>query len=123
MTPQEFSTGWKFLINQPWGWRYKTVTAEGKPSEESKLQLEFYYSQLSFGHPDAWMKTAQLYAAGSEWPSLGSLRDTLSMFHRRCLTRLTDQTPDTGIPMPEEIRQKLQADGILRSMPTVVNED
>ncbi len=117
MTPHEFAQGWKLLIVQPWGWRYRSVTAEGKPSEDSQLQLEFYYHHLKFGHPEAWMKTAHLFAAGDAWPSVHEVRTTLQLFHPRCTQALTDQRPDTRSGMPDALRIKLQEDGLLKTMP------
>lgn len=119
MTQHDFAQGWKLLIVQPWGKLYRSLTDEGQMSEEAKIQMQFYYEKLKFAHKDAWIKTAELYAEGAKWPSLSEVRDTLSMFHRRCVTALTDQSQTTDrVPMPEEIRKKLQEGGILNTMPT-----
>lgn len=118
MTQQEFAKGWKLLILQPWGKPYRGITEEGQMTEEAKTQMQFYYEKLKYGHPDAWIKTAELYAEGKGWPSLSDVRETLSMFHRRCVVALTDQSKTTDrVPMPEAIRKKLQEDGILKTMP------
>lgn len=118
MTQQEFAKGWKLLILQPWGKLYRGVTEEGQPTEEAKTQMAFYYDKLKYGHPDAWMKTAELYAEGHAWPHLAEVRNTLSTFHRRCVTAITDQSKTTDrVPMPDAIRKKLQEDGILKTMP------
>lgn len=119
MTQQEFAKGWKLLILQPWGKLYRGVTEEGQMTEEALTQMQFYYDKLKFAHKDAWMKTAEMYAEGKQWPSVSEVRDTVTIYHRRCVVAVTDQSKTTDrIPMPEDIRKKLQEGGILKPMPT-----
>ena len=117
MTQAEFAKGWKLLILQPWGRHYRMLTAEGTLTEDAKTQMELYFKKLQFGHPLAWIKVAELYAEGSEWPSITSLRQTLTSMNGRYQQALTDQRHTTDrVPMPDEIRRKLQAGGILKSI-------
>jgi hypothetical protein len=77
MTQGEFAQGWKLLILQPWGWRYRGLNEEGQPTEEAKLQMQLYYSKLKWASPEAWMKVVSVYVEGSEWPSIGDMKRSL----------------------------------------------
>jgi hypothetical protein len=114
MTQHEFAQGWKLLILQPWGARYRTLTKEGQPSEESRTQLEFYYDKLKFGSAEAWRKTAELFASGEKWPSVNELRETLSHFNRQVVKAVEGPKPDYR-PMPDDIREMIQR--ATKSMP------
>lgn len=106
MTQAEFAKGWKLLILQPWGWRYRSLTEQGAPSEESRTQMEFYYDKLKFGHPDAWMKVAGSYAEGEKWPSVESLRSSLSHANNRYMPSLPP--PSGGFePPPKEVQEMI----------------
>lgn len=106
MTQAEFSRGWKLLILQPWGARYRTVTTDGRPTEESKTQLEFYYDKLKFGSAEAWWKVAQLYAQGEKWPSLNELRDSLLHLNRQCMPAIPGPKVQ-GEGMPDKVREMI----------------
>ena len=118
MTQGEFSAGWKLLILQPWGWRYRSLTRDGTPSAESKTQLEFYYHKLQWAHPDAWMTVADLFAQGDDWPSVKALQQALKTVNPRHVTSLTDRTRDTAGPPPPEVLALLQRIGRGKAMPT-----
>lgn len=114
MTKSEFAKGWKLLILQPWGWRYRSLTTEGKPSIESQTQMEFYYDNLKWGVAEAWWKVAELYAKGKEWPSLNELRDSLLHLNRQCVQAIPGPKVQ-GEGMPAEVRDMLSKIG--RKMP------
>ena len=114
MTQPEFSKGWRLLINQPWGWRYKSVTPTGQPTEESKTQLEFYYTHLSFGHALAWMKVADLFAQGETWPSVSVLKAAL-LHANASYVKAIDAPTNHYEPMPPEVKEQLARIG--RPMP------
>lgn len=86
MTRQEFMVGWSLLVLQPWGWRYNQAGPNGKPTADALGQLEFYFSELSWAHAEAWGKVARRYAKGDKWPSvqevLTSLRHVNPQFVR-----------------------------------------
>ena len=103
MTQAEFIKGWTLLILQPWGWRYRSMTADGRPSEESRQQLEFYYDKLKWAEPKAWLTITELYAQGGEWPSVSALKTALHQVNARFLTALPAPEP-TYAAMPVEIR-------------------
>jgi hypothetical protein len=105
MTHSEFAQGWKLLILQPWGWRYRSLTDQGQPTEESKTQLEFYYTKLKFGHREAWRHVAELYAQGKEWPSVNELRIALCHANTQTMKTLTAPTAEHE-PMPPELRER-----------------
>jgi hypothetical protein len=102
VTQFEFAKGWKLLILQPWGWRYRSLTAEGQPTEESRTQLAFYYDKLKWAHPEAWFKTASLFAEGKEWPSVSELRASLQSLNPRYVPALTDRSKCKSEPPPPE---------------------
>lgn len=112
MTRQEFAKGWKLLILQPCGWRYRGLTVDGQPTEESRAQMEFYYDNLKWAHPEAWWKVASDYAQGREWPSLSELRQSLSVINRYFVKAIANTSTKEFVPMPEEIRQKLARLGV-----------
>lgn len=107
MTQAEFAQGWKLLILQPWGWRYGRLDAQGRPTEESRAQLEFYFAKLQWAHPAAWMKVADLYAQGNEWPSVRdmaqALRNVNSQFVQ-ALPKPRASSDDLPKGMPAEVR-------------------
>lgn len=74
MTQSEFAQGWKLLILQPWGWRYRALDQDGKPTSEAQLQLQFYFDKLQWLTGAAWLEVATLFAQGDEWPSLSALQ-------------------------------------------------
>lgn len=116
MTKSEFAAGWKLLILQPWGWRYRSLTSEGKPSEESRLQMELYYNRLHWGHPQAWLDVVNLYVEGEEWPSIQALKQSLSQVNPRYMKSLPDPVGSRKEWQPtmstEEANQVLQRLGI-----------
>lgn len=110
MTKREFAQGWKLLILQPWGWRYRTLTPQGTPSEESQTQLDFYYSKLSWAHADAWREVAERYAQGEEWPSLDALKLSLRHANLKNIKLLTPPMP-VHEEIPPEVREMLSKIG------------
>jgi hypothetical protein len=111
MTQAEFARGWKLLILQPWGWRYRAVMEDPRtrqivPSEESRMQLEFYFSKLSWAQVEAWMKVADLFAQGKEWPSVAELQQALRQVNRDYVQALPKPSA-TSEPMPDEVREIL----------------
>ena len=76
MTEAEFARGWRLLVLQPWGWRYNQVK-NGKPTQDSIEQLDFYYRKLGWADADSWYRVADLFAAGKEWPSIDELKQSL----------------------------------------------
>jgi len=106
MTHAQFAQGWKLLILQPWGWRYRSLTDQGQPTEESRAQLEFYFQKLQWGHEKAWMKVADLYAQGHEWPSVTELKRALQSMQGQFVKGLTDGRADRYEPIPEELRER-----------------
>lgn len=101
MTQAEFAKGWKLLVLQPWGWRYRSLTDQGGMTEETKTQMEFYYDKLKWAHPAAWMKVADLFAQGEEWPSVQALKVALQNINTRYVNGLTDARKEAHEPMPE----------------------
>lgn len=112
MTHAEFAKGWTLLITQTWGWRYRGMTDQGQPSEESKVQLEFYYDKLKYAHPDAWWKVASEYAQGDKWPCLHDLRQSLFYANQKYVTAIEDARAKERVPMPDEVREKLARMGV-----------
>lgn len=107
----EFAKGWKLLILQPWGWRYRGLVEDPQteqmiPSEESKTQLHFYYDKLKWAQAAAWMQVAEVYAQGKDWPSLHELKTALQHVNAKHVTALPSPRPEL-VPMPEEVREKL----------------
>lgn len=123
MTQAEFAKAWKFLILQPWGWRYRSLTPDGQPTEESKTQLEFYYEKLKWAHGEAWLKVALDYAQGNEWPSLSELRQSLLVINRNFIKAIKDTSTQELVTMPEEVRQKLARLGVGKKDFEKVRED
>lgn len=103
MTKQEFVQGWKLLIMQPWGWRYKRVTDTGEPTQESMNQLLFYYDKLKWAHPNAWVKVAEVFAQESEWPSVKMLNTALQHENKRYVRGIEDQREQDGVTIPPEV--------------------
>lgn len=103
MTREDFAKGWAFLTAQPWGRAY-----DGRlEPEKAQLQFELYFHRLSYAHPTAWQETAILYAAGESWPSLDTLRRSLSETNRKYVTALPAPQPDD--PMTDEQRAQIEA--------------
>lgn len=117
MTQTEFARGWKLLILQPWGWRYRGLDQAGRPTEEARAQLEFYFSKLQWAHPQAWLTVADLYAQGNEWPSVRDLAQALRNVNGRFVSALPRPEPENGQVMPAEVRSIV--DRIGSRMPTV----
>lgn len=107
MNQAEFIKGWTLLILQPWGWRYRSMTADGRPSEESKQQLEFYFNKLQWAEAKAWWQVAELYAQGTEWPSVSALKTALQQVNARFVKALPAPEP-LHEPMPDEVRDKIR---------------
>lgn len=80
------------LILQPWGWRYRSLTQDGQPSEESKTQMKFYYEKLSGADGQAWLSIASSYACGDKWPSLDELISALRRVQPKS-SQIEDQRP------------------------------
>ena len=115
MTQSEFSKGWKLLILQPWGWRYRTLT-DGKPSEESRSQLEFYYAKLQFGTAEGWMKVADLFAQGDDWPSVAELKRALQAQRPAGQAKLEDKRDPWQEP-PDGVMALLRKIGAGKAIP------
>lgn len=107
MTKQEFVKGWRLLIMQPWGWRYRSVTEAGEPTQESMDQLLFYYDKLKWAHPGAWLKVAELYAQEAEWPSVKALNTALHHENQRYVRGIEDKTRERWDEMPAEVSDML----------------
>ncbi len=108
MTQTEFMKGWTLLILQPWGWRYRGMTQDGRPSEESKLQLEFYFDKLKSVEASAWWHVASLHAQGDAWPSVREIKISLNQTHGRFIAALPapDAVPEE---MPDAVRAMIRA--------------
>lgn len=120
MTQSEFAKGWKLLILQPWGWRYRGLDQAGRPTEEARAQMEFYFAKLQWAHPQAWLKVADLYAQGNEWPSVRDLAQALRNVNSQFVTALPKpraSSDDLPKGMPAEVRSIV--DRIGSRMPTV----
>ena len=112
MTQAEFARGWKLLILQPWGWRYRGLDAQGRPTEEARAQLEVYFAKLQWAHPTAWLHVADLYAQGNEWPSVTDLLRALRQVNGRFVTALPKPTEEPSDGMPDEVRSMLDRIGV-----------
>ncbi len=113
MTHGEFAKGWSLLITQPWGWRYRGMvedrqTREMVPSEESSLQLEFYYAKLKWAQGAAWIEVAARFAEGEKWPSVQELRLALQHVNGKYIKTLPAPEPCL-VPMPDEVRARINA--------------
>lgn len=111
MPKGEFAKGWKLLVLQPWGWRYRGLVEDPKtremvPSEESRSQMEFYYAKLNWAQGAAWMQVAELYAQGESWPSVKELQQALQHVNVKYQKALPEPVAEL-VPMPEEVREKL----------------
>lgn len=111
-----FSKGWKLLILQPWGWRYRGLvedpqTGQMVPSEEAKAQMNFYYDKLKWAQAAAWMHVAEVYAQGKDWPSVQELKTALQHVNGKFITALPAYQPEF-VPMPEELRERLRRLGV-----------
>lgn len=106
MNQAEFIKGWTLLILQPWGWRYRSMTADGRPSEESRQQLEFYYDKLKWAEAKAWWTITELYAQGTEWPSVSALKTALHQVNARFIKALPAPEPAYAA-MPDDVRESL----------------
>lgn len=116
MTQQEFARGWKFLILQPWGCLYRGLTEDGQPTEESRTQMEFYYDNLKWAHPEAWLKVARLFAQGKQesddkkvnrWPSVWELRTALRQTNHEYVRKLPPPEP-VYTQCPPEVAEVLR---------------
>ena len=114
MTQGEFAKGWRLLILQPWGWRYRGLTPDGKPTPEAQLQLTLYFSKLKWADPRAWWKVAELYAQGNEWPCINDLRFSLQSVNTQFVKAIPCK--QTGEPMPAEVRDMIANIGIQRDV-------
>lgn len=121
MTQSEFAKGWKLLVLQPWGWRYRALTDQGQPTEETKTQMDFYYAKLNWAHPHAWWSIADLYAQGEGWPSVFALKRALQSVNHRYVTMIAAQPAETYESMPEELKARLTSMGIFRDPSTDAN--
>lgn len=111
MSKAEFSQGWKLLILQPWGWRYRGLvedptTGQMVPSEEAKAQMGFYYDKLKWAQGAAWMQVAEVYAQGKDWPSVQELKTALQHVNAKYVKALPRPTLEL-VPMPDEVRDRL----------------
>lgn len=104
MTRKEFMIGWSILVLQPWGWRYSKVGADGRPTADSLAQIDFYFTKLSWAHPQAWSTVAEMYAEGKDWPSVQELRLSLQAINARFIKSLTDQTEKEYCECPEDVQ-------------------
>lgn len=107
MTHAQFVIGWTLLILQPWGWRYRGLNVMGHPSEESTLQLQFYFSKLKWAHGSAWLKVASDHAQGHQWPSVNELNQALRFVNVKFVAAVTDQRTASAVPMPEDVRERI----------------
>jgi len=119
LTQAEFAKGWKLLVLQPWGWRYRSLTDQGTMTEETKTQMEFYYAKLKWAHPEAWLKVADLAAQGEDWPSVHSLKLSLQAMNTRFVQGITDARKDAYEPMPDGFMACIGKIG--KSMPGTIN--
>ena len=94
------------LILQPWGWRYRGMTDQGHPTEESTAQLEFYYAKLKWAQGEAWMNVAERFAEGEKWPSVQELRQALQHINVKYVQALPQPEPEL-VPMPDDVREAL----------------
>jgi hypothetical protein len=107
MTKSEFAKGWKLLILQPWGWRYRGLDEQGRPTAESKAQMEFYYAKLQWATPEAWQHVVEtIFAQGEEWPSVKAINQSLLHLNARFVKALPAPTAEM-VPMPEEVRNAI----------------
>lgn len=105
MTHAEFAQGWKLLIVQPWGWRYRSLDAAGVPTAETKLQMEFYYDKLKWMAPEAWQEVAALFAQGEEWPSIGALNTAARQVNHKYVKALPP-SPSAAAPSIDEAKAR-----------------
>lgn len=98
MSREEFLPGWTLLITQPWGRTYRGNTPE------AAIQSEFYFDKLNWAHPGAWMKVAELYAQGNDWPSVNDLKRALQQVNQDFMKALPEPPP-TYEEMPENVRE------------------
>ena len=106
MTQAEFSKGWKLLILQPWGWRYRSLTEQGAMTEETKTQMEFYYAKLKWAQGPAWWHVAADHAQGEEWPSLNALNKALQVINQRFVPAIQHVKAGGGLSMDEALAEK-----------------
>ena len=106
MTKAEFAQGWKLLLVQPWGWRYRGLDANGQPTQEAALQLDFYYNKLSWASPQAWQEVATRFAEGEEWPSIMVLNQALRHINSRFVPTLPPTTRGREAPSISEIEAR-----------------
>jgi hypothetical protein len=105
MTETEFNQGWRLLLLQPWAYRYRGVNEFGEPSQEAKGQKDFYFEHLKLCGAAEWLRIAEEYAKGKEWPSIDALRKSVSSVS----ARLYGQRDPEGGPLlsKEEFGQDL----------------
>ena len=98
MTREEFTHGWIFLTTQPWGAIY-----DGRlEPDKARIQFELYYERLSYAHPQAWLRTAKLFAAGAQWPALDAIRQSLSQCNQSFRPALPTPQPTSDLTTEEQ---------------------
>ena len=107
MTRQEFMVGWSLLVLQPWGWRYNQAGPNGKPTADALGQLEFYFSELSWAHAEAWGKVARSYAKGDKWPSVQEVVTSLRHINPQFVKAIGCERVDTSCECPPEVQAVL----------------
>lgn len=101
--------GYLLWVVQPWGKRYHLDTNEGQ------LQSELYYRHLGHADVATWAVVADLFAQGRAWPALEEIKQALRAHtpKQRALPG-----PDLTCPMPPEVKEKLDALFVEKSMVT-----
>jgi hypothetical protein len=107
MTKPEFLAGFKLLLIQPWGWRYNQIGHDGKPTPDALAQMEFYYTELSWAHPQAWAQVARTYAKGEKWPSVQELLTWLRHVNVHYVQAITDAREPEYCECPAEVSAML----------------
>lgn len=107
MTRQEFMVGWSLLVLQPWGWRYNQAGPNGKPTADALGQLEFYFSELSWAHAEAWGKVARSYAKGDKWPSVQEVLTSLRHINPQFVKAIGCERVDKSCECPAEVKAKI----------------
>ena len=106
-----FAKGWKLLLLQPWGWRYRGLVEDPQTkkliaSAEADTQMHFYYRELKWAQSEAWMDVALRFARGEKWPSVNELQLALRHVNSRYVKALPQPEPPL-VPMPDEVRAQL----------------
>lgn len=108
MTKDEFRKGWLLLILQTWAARYNRVHTNGTPTADAVEQFNFYYSKLSWAHPDAWLHVAERYAEGKEWPSLQDLKVSLQHANEEFIKAVPDRSEKQFCECPTEAAEIIE---------------